>query len=98
MSEQEDKINQNQFYDIITKEELSWQSIIYDLIKTEQLDPWDIDLGILAERYIQVIQELEEEDFFVSSKVLHRPKISCPVLNTIGLSFFPPPGKAPEGN
>ena len=44
----DDKIDQDQFFDLITSEELSWQAIIYDLIKTEQLDPWDIDLGTLA--------------------------------------------------
>ena len=71
-----DKINQNQFFDLITGEELSWQSIIYDLIKTEQLDPWDIDLGILAERYVTTIQQLEEADFFISSKVL----LACSLL------------------
>lgn len=74
--EKGDKINQNQFFDLITGEELSWQTIIYDLIKTEQLDPWDIDLGILAEKYVQIIQQLEEADFFISSKVL----LACSLL------------------
>jgi len=71
-----DKINQGQFFDLITGEELSWQSIIYDLIKTEQLDPWDIDLGVLADKYVVIIQQLEEADFFVSSKVL----LACSLL------------------
>jgi segregation and condensation protein A len=71
-----DKIGQNQFFDLITGEELSWQSIIYDLIKTEQLDPWDIDIGILAEKYVEIIQNLEEADFFISSKVL----LACSLL------------------
>ncbi|MFA5484970.1 MAG: segregation/condensation protein A [Candidatus Pacearchaeota archaeon] len=66
----EDKINQNQFFDLITSNELSWQSIIYDLIKTEQLDPWDINLTILADKYIETIKRLEDENFFISSKVL----------------------------
>ena len=74
--ERGDRINQNQFFDLITGEELSWQSIIYDLIKTEQLDPWDINLGILAEKYVQIIQQLEEADFFISSKVL----LACSLL------------------
>ena len=74
--EKSDKINQNQFFDLITGEELSWQAIIYDLIKTEQLDPWDINLGILAEKYVQIIQQLEEADFFISSKVL----LACSLL------------------
>ena len=73
---EEDKVNQSQFFDLITGEELSWQAIIYDLIKTEQLDPWNIDLGVLADKYIEKIQELEEADFFVSSKVL----LACSLL------------------
>ncbi|VVB79706.1 Segregation and condensation protein A [uncultured archaeon] len=67
----QDKIGSTQFYNLITGEEVSWQAIIYDLIKTEQLDPWDIDLGVLAEKYAQVIQEMEEANFYVSSKVLY---------------------------
>jgi segregation and condensation protein A len=70
------RISQNQFFDLITGEELSWQSIIYDLIKTEQLDPWDIDIAVLAEKYVQIIQQLEDADFFVSSKVL----LACSLL------------------
>lgn len=68
--QKEERINQNQLFDLITSNELSWQSIIYDLIKTEQLNPWDIDLTILADKYIETIKLLEEENFFVSSKVL----------------------------
>jgi segregation and condensation protein A len=77
MSEKkEDQISQLQFYDLITGEEVSWQAIIYDLIKTEQLDPWDIDLGILADKYSQVVREMEDANFFVSSKVL----LACSLL------------------
>lgn len=68
---QKDKIGSTQFYNLITGEEVSWQAIIYDLIKTEQLDPWDIDIGVLAERYAQIIQQMEEANFYVSSKVLY---------------------------
>lgn len=64
------KINQNQVYDIITSRKPGWQAIIYDLIHTEQLDPWDIDLVVLTQKYFEKIQELEESDFYISSKVL----------------------------
>ena len=74
--ESNDKINQDQFFNLISSNELSWQSIIYDLIKTEQLDPWDINLATLAEKYIQTIQQLEETDFHVSSKIL----LACSLL------------------
>ncbi|MBT6690362.1 segregation/condensation protein A [archaeon] len=72
----DDKINQNQFFNLISSNELSWQSIIYDLIKTEQLDPWDINLATLAEKYVATIQQLEEADFFISSKIL----LACSLL------------------
>lgn len=72
----DNKINQTQFYELITRDEVSWQAILYDLIKTEQLDPWDIDIKILAERYAQVVREMENANFFVSSKVL----LACAIL------------------
>ncbi len=67
------KIGQDQFYDLLVSRELSWQAIIYDLIKSEQLDPWDIDLVLLSKKYVEKIkeiQEVEEGIFFISSKVL----------------------------
>jgi segregation and condensation protein A len=70
------KIGGTQFYNLITSGEVSWQAIIYDLIETEQLDPWDIDIGVLAERYAKIVQEMEEANFFVSSKVL----LACSLL------------------
>jgi segregation and condensation protein A len=78
-NEEEDKsnrINQDQVYDLITGNDVSWQEIIYDLIRTEQLDPWDINLGLLADKYLEKIKLLEEESFFISSKVL----LACALL------------------
>jgi segregation and condensation protein A len=74
--ERGERINQSQFYNIITGDDVSWQGIINDLIKTEQLDPWDIDLSILTERYLEAIRFLEEANFFISSKVL----LACSLL------------------
>lgn len=72
--EKEDKgiksVKQEQIQDLLFSREIGWQEIIYDLINTEQLDPWDIDIVVLTERYLNKIRELEDADFFVSSKVL----------------------------
>ncbi len=64
------KVGQEQIHGLLFNDSLSWQSIIYDLINTEQLDPWDIDLSILSQKYLKRIKLLEEESFFISSKVL----------------------------
>lgn len=67
---EQERVGQDELYDLLTSQEVSWQAIIYDLIKSEQLDPWDIDLTILTRSYIEKIKELEEASFFVSSKIL----------------------------
>ncbi len=63
-------MKQEEIHDLLFNREIGWQEIIYDLINTEQLDPWDIDIIILTEGYLEKISEYEETDFFVSSKVL----------------------------
>jgi segregation and condensation protein A len=68
--EKKGKVGQDQIHDLLFSEKLSWQAIIYDLINTEQLDPWDIDLSLLTNKYLEKVRELEEANFFVSSKVL----------------------------
>jgi segregation and condensation protein A len=69
-AEPTEKLGQNEVYELLTSKEVSWQAIIYDLINTEQLDPWDIDLALLSNKYLEKIKDLEEANFFVSSKVL----------------------------
>ena len=63
-------VNQDQIQDLLFSKELGWQEIIYDLINTEQLDPWEINIIILTDGFLKKIEELEEADFFISGKVL----------------------------
>jgi segregation and condensation protein A len=74
--EENTKLDQGQIYELITGDELSWQAIIYDLVRTEQLDPWNIDIGVLADKYVAVIEQIDEANFFASSKVL----LACSLL------------------
>src|SRR3989344_4104568 len=64
------KLGNEQIYELMTNEEVSWHAIINDLINTGQLDPWDINLALLANKYLERIKFLEEANFFISSKVL----------------------------
>ncbi len=68
--EEKPNIKQQQIHDLLFNREIGWQEIIYDLINTEQLDPWNINITILTDKYLETIQNLEEADFFISSKVL----------------------------
>jgi len=64
------KVAQEQVQGLLFGEQLSWQAIIYDLINTEQLDPWDVDITVLTGKYLEKVRDLEGVDFFVSGKVL----------------------------
>lgn len=64
------EVKQQQIHDLLFGKELGWKEIIYDLINSEQLDPWDINIAILTDKFLAKVQELEEADFFLSSKVL----------------------------
>lgn len=65
-----EQVGQGQIHDLLFNRELGWREILLDLINTEQLDPWDIDLSILADKFFDRVQEYQEMDFFVSSKVI----------------------------
>ena len=49
--EEIEKVSPNQVYDIITSKKPDWQGIIYEMVHTEQLDPWDLDLIVLTKKY-----------------------------------------------
>jgi segregation and condensation protein A len=68
--EKTERVGQEQIHKLLFDESLSWQEIIYDLINTEQLSPWDVDISLLANKYLEKVRKLEEANFFISSKVL----------------------------
>ena len=42
---------QDQILDmLLKKDELTWKDILYDLIKSERMDPWDIDVSKLSKK------------------------------------------------
>ncbi|OGJ13200.1 hypothetical protein A3K82_01330 [Candidatus Pacearchaeota archaeon RBG_19FT_COMBO_34_9] len=88
--EKEKKISvkQEQIHDLLFNREIGWQEIIYDLINTEQLNPWDIDLIILSDKYLNKVKEFEEADFFVSSKVLFAASLLLRIKSEILLNQY----------
>lgn len=55
---------------LMQNDEITWQTIINDLVKSEEMDPWDIDLSKLAAMYLETIKKLKETNLFVSGKVI----------------------------
>jgi segregation and condensation protein A len=45
-----------------------WRDILYEIINT--LDPWDIDISLLASRYSSRVSEMEEMNFRIPANVV----------------------------
>src|SRR3989338_8864918 len=63
-------MQQKIFYLLLEQEEIGWKSLIYDLIKTEQMDPWDVNITLLTQKYIQAIKAMQKHDLRISGKIL----------------------------
>lgn len=58
-------------FDILfEQDEVTWQSLLMELVKSEHMDPWDIDISILSQKYVDLIKELQRTDLRISGKVL----------------------------
>src|SRR4030042_683888 len=65
-----ERVGHEQIHSLLFVEKIGWKEIIHELINTEQLDPWDIDICILTNRFLDKVRKLEEANFFISSQVL----------------------------
>lgn len=55
---------------LLEENEITWKTIIYDLVKQEKMDPWDLDITRLAKRFLEMIKKLKEMDFRVSGRIV----------------------------
>jgi segregation and condensation protein A len=81
-------VSQEQVHDLLFGKEIGWKEIIYDLINTEQLDPWDVDIIILSNRFLERAQDHDEPDFFNSSKVLLAASLLLRIKSEILLNNY----------
>lgn len=52
------------------KDNLDWKGFLYQLIHDEGLDPWNVDLGILTNRYLAAVKQMTIVDFDITGKFL----------------------------
>ena len=67
---------------LFNNDEITWQSLLYDLVKKEQMDPWDVDVSLLANKYIDVVKKMKELDLRVSGKVVLAAAILLKIKST----------------
>jgi segregation and condensation protein A len=55
---------------LVEDNEVTWKDIIFDLIKQENMDPWDVNVSILTKKYISMLKKMKGLDFKISGKVV----------------------------
>jgi len=55
---------------LFQEDELTWQNIIYDLVKEEEMNPWNIDISMIAQKFLGKLKDLKDMDFRISGKVV----------------------------
>jgi len=55
---------------LFVEDELSWKDMIYALIDQEHMDPWDIDITQLSQKFLEMLRKLKELDFRISGKMV----------------------------
>jgi chromatin segregation and condensation protein Rec8/ScpA/Scc1 (kleisin family) len=56
--------------------EPTWRSMLVELIIRQKIDPWDIDIDVLAGQFMKKIRELKENSFTVPGNVI----LACSIL------------------
>ena len=66
----ENKPEEKIFNIVMDTTQLDWKNLLQQLISSEGLDPWDIDLKILTGKYLELLKNVEHLDFNLSGKLL----------------------------
>ena len=62
---------QDRIYNLIVEQnDVSWKTLLYDLIRSEEMNAWDIDISLLTQKYIERVNQLQSADLKLHGKVL----------------------------
>jgi len=59
-----------EIYELILSKNLSWEGLLRDIVKKENINPWEIDINFLSDKYREALNSLKNIDFRLSGKFL----------------------------
>jgi segregation and condensation protein A len=70
MADEKQTMHDRVFHLVLKEDDITWKTIIYDLINNEGMDPWDIDVTKLSNQYIDIVKTMKQMDLRVGGKVI----------------------------
>lgn len=55
---------------ILEGDDIRWQTVIYELVRSRKVDPWNLDISVLTREYLKILRNLERLNFKLSGKVV----------------------------
>ncbi|HLP80282.1 MAG TPA: segregation/condensation protein A [Acidobacteriota bacterium] len=55
---------------LIKEDDIAWKSLILEAVSSNQMDPWDINLGEIASLFLEMVKEYKKMNFKLSGKVI----------------------------
>ncbi len=55
---------------LVEQNEIGWKQVLYDIVNSEGMDPWNINISLIANKYIEKLNLFRGMDLKVSGKVL----------------------------
>ena len=52
---------------LMQEDEITWRTIIIDLVKSGELDPWDVDVSVLTFKYLEIVKRMKDANLFISA-------------------------------
>ncbi len=54
----------------------SWKQVLVELVMTEKLDPWNIDIVVVADSFFNYVKKMEKFDFHIPANII----LACAIL------------------
>ena len=58
------------FQQLVDQDDITWQVMIQELVKNEQMDPWDVDISVISEKFLTFIEQMKETNLRISGKII----------------------------
>lgn len=55
---------------LLQEDEITWQSMILELVKNDEMDPWDVDISVLTQNFMGLLRKMQQMNLRVSGKVV----------------------------
>ena len=65
-----DRTNQQVMDILFDSDDVTWKQIIFGLVQANEMNPWDLDISLIAKKFLEMLKELKAMDFRVSGKIV----------------------------